>query len=176
MRLDEAVALIQPAIEGHEGTWADLGAGSGLFTRALLELLGPDSRVIAVDVHAGAVEELSRLAQDSGRVSAVQADFSGDLVLKQPLDGMLLANSLHFVKDAAGVLTKLVKLLRPGGRVVLVEYDRRSASRWVPYPVSISDLPRLAAAAGLTRFTVVESRPSNYEGIIYVATGTLASP
>jgi hypothetical protein len=62
-----------------------------------------------------------------------------------------------------------VARLRPRGRVVLVEYDRRAASRWVPYPIAIAGLPALAKAAELGKFTVVESRPSNYEGLIYAA-------
>lgn len=53
--------------------------------------------------------------------------------------------------------------------MVLVEYDRRAASRWVPHPISITSLGKLALTAGLSKFRVVESRPSNYEGIIYCA-------
>ena len=174
MHLDDAVALIQPAVAGYEGSWADLGAGSGLFTRALVQLLGPDGRVFAVDSSASAIADLERTATSFPNVTVVQADITGTLAFPAPLDGILLANALHFVKDAGRALAQLATLLRPGGRVALVEYDRRSASRWVPYPIAIVDLPKLAEAAGLTRFTVVESRPSNYEGIIYVATGTLA--
>lgn len=169
MHLDDAVTLIQPAVFGHDGIWADLGAGSGLFTRALEQVLSSESHIIAVDSSASAFAELERLASHSANVTALRADFTGNLSFREPLDGILLANSLHFVKDATTVLASLVRLLRPGGRVVLVEYDRRSASRWVPFPIGIADLPRLAVAAGLTKFTVVESRPSDYEGIIYAA-------
>jgi SAM-dependent methyltransferase len=169
MRVEDAVALIKPAVLMHEGIWADLGAGAGLFTRALMHVLGSDSHVIAVDSDPAAFQELERLASGTAKLTALHADFTSGVTFELPLDGILLANSLHFVKDGGAMLAPLVKLLRPGGRVVLVEYDRRSASRWVPYPIAISDLPALAEAAGLTRFTVVESRPSNYEGIIYAA-------
>lgn len=169
MRVEDAVGLIQPAILMHDGVWADLGAGMGLFTRALAQVLSPESHVIALDSDATAVAELERLATGSANVTAMHADFTGELTFESPLDGILIANSLHFVKDSGAVLARLVTLLRPGGRVVLVEYDRRSASRWVPYPIAISALPALAKAAGLPKFTVVESRPSNYEGIIYTA-------
>jgi SAM-dependent methyltransferase len=172
MRVEDAIALIQPAVLEHDGTWADLGAGNGLFTRALAQLLSTESHVIAVDSDPAAFAELERLASGSAKVTAMHADLTSDFSFAQPLDGILLANALHFVKDSGAVLARLVKLLRPGGRVVLVEYDRRPASRWVPFPVAINDLPTLAAAAGLTRFTVVESRPSNYEGIIYAAVAT----
>jgi hypothetical protein len=83
---------------------------------------------------------------------SVEADFTRPFALggleKGALDGMLSANALHFVRDAESVLPQLAAWLRPGGRVVLIEYDRRPASRWVPYPIPIERLPTLAAAAG----------------------------
>jgi SAM-dependent methyltransferase len=169
VQLDDAIALIRSAVAGHEGAWADLGAGRGTFTRALAAILGAESRIYAVDTDANAIAELQSWAKaEAPNVSAMAGDFTTELELPT-LDGILLANALHFVRDRIGVLSRLTKLLRPGGRVVLVEYDRRAASRWVPHPISIASLPALASAAGLTRFTVSESRPSNYEGIIYTA-------
>ena len=174
MQLADAVALIRDAVEGGGNRWADLGAGRGTFTRALAEVLGSDARVVAVDREAGAVAELEELARTTATVEVIEGDFTQELALP-PLDGILLANTLHFVKDAGAVLARLVKHLEAGGRVVIVEYDRRAASRWVPYPIGIADLPKLAAAAKLSRFTVTDSRPSNYEGTIYCAVAQLSN-
>lgn len=171
MKTSDATDLIRSAIPQTGGTWADLGAGGGTFTRALVELLGEQGRVYAVDNSAQAIAALTEWsAASASNVTVVHGDFTDELpALPGNLDGILLANSLHFVRDGGAVLARLARLLRPGGRVVIVEYDRRAASRWVPYPVSIASLASLADAAGLTRPRVVESRPSNYEGIIYVA-------
>jgi ubiquinone/menaquinone biosynthesis C-methylase UbiE len=171
VQLEDAVALIKSSVSGRDGIWADLGAGRGTFTRALVEILGPNSRIIAVDRDAASVAEIESWARESApNVVAMRGDFTEAMTLPgTPVDGILLANALHFVKDQARVLSRLAQLLRPGGRVVLVEYDRRAASRWVPHPIAISALQPLAAAAGLGKFTVSESRPSNYEGIIYTA-------
>ena len=173
MQIDDAVALIRSAVEGHDGRWADLGAGRGTFTRALARILSADSRIVAVDRDADALAEIERWAKaEAPNVTTAQGDFTGELVLPESpaaFDGLLLANALHFDKEPGAVLARLTKLLSPAGRVVLVEYDRRAASRWVPHPIAIASLGTLAEAAGLSKFRVVESRPSNYEGIIYCA-------
>jgi hypothetical protein len=52
---------------------------------------------------------------------------------------------------------------------VLVEYDRRAASRWVPYPIPTARLPALAGSAGLSPFTVTATRRSAFGGVLYAA-------
>jgi hypothetical protein len=82
----------------------------------------------------------------------------------------LFANSLHFVADAAVVLNRLVGLITPDGRVVVVEYDRRSANPWVPHPIGSDRWPDLAATAGLVNPRVTARRESIYAGELYVGT------
>jgi SAM-dependent methyltransferase len=169
---DEALDFLAPAIATRGGVWADLGAGDGTFTRGLAELLGPTSRIYAVDRDAGAVEALRRWAASApATVIPVAGDFS--LAFEPPrstlLDGMLFANSLHYVRDAQAVLTRLVAWLKPGGRVVFVEYDRRTPNQWVPFPIPVATLPALTAAAGLSTPSIVGTRPSIYQGELYVA-------
>jgi ubiquinone/menaquinone biosynthesis C-methylase UbiE len=174
MKTAEAVALIERAVRGRGSAWWDLGAGDGTFTRALAEILGSQSTIVAVDRDAHAIAGLKQWSEKSApNVYPVLADFTQTEELRarkhRPPDGMLLANSLHFVSDADDALARLVAMLRPRGRVVLVEYDRRAASKWVPYPVPVDRLPSLAAAAGLSEPVVVATRPSRYQGTIYAA-------
>lgn len=173
MNTPEAVELIGAVIP-RGGTWADIGAGEGVFTRALAELLGPEGRIFAIDRDARAIAALERWAvQDGVRVIPLTADFTEPLELlgveAAGLDGMLLANALHFVPDAGSVLARLTALVRPGGRVIVAEYDGRRANQWVPHPLPSAALPELAAAAGLTPFEIIATRPSAYGGMIYVA-------
>jgi ubiquinone/menaquinone biosynthesis C-methylase UbiE len=169
----EAVALIEAAVPRAGNMWADIGAGDGTFTRALVEILGKDATVYAVDRDTRALASLRRWASREGaNVVVVEADFTQSFELgrgEAELDGFLAANALHFVRDVDVVLRRLVGLLRPGGRAVVVEYDRRAANRWVPYPIGSDRLPALAASAGLSAPTITATRPSAFGGVLYVA-------
>jgi len=170
MNTHEAAELIRTAVTGCEGAWADLGAGSGTFTRALVEILGPTARVRAVDRDTGALAGLGRWAKKNAPgVTTLAADFTRPLDLPV-LDGMLLANALHFVADARTTLAHLAAHLRPGGRVVVVEYDGRGPNRWVPYPIPAARWPELVTAAGLTSPAIRARRPSLFGGDLYVGT------
>jgi len=164
----DAESLIAAAVPRIAGVWADIGAGDGTFTLALLRRLGPGSRVFAIDRDRKA---LSRLA--SGDVITVVADLAHPFTLPgdppPQLDGMVFANVLHYFRDPDDLVSRLVPWLGPAGRVVIVEYDGRRANRWVPYPIPRSQLTDLVQRAGLQPPTITAERPSAYGGTIYVA-------
>jgi ubiquinone/menaquinone biosynthesis C-methylase UbiE len=174
MNRRDAVELIREAIPRREGAWADLGCGDGTITRALAELVGPNSRIYAVDRDATAISALARGASvDATQVIPVVADFARPFELPglggATLEGILLANALHYVREADTVLARLAEWLRPGGRIVIVEYDQTNATQWVPYPIPTSRLHVLAASAGLSPFVLTASRPSAFGGTLYTA-------
>jgi ubiquinone/menaquinone biosynthesis C-methylase UbiE len=166
MNQRDARSLIATAVSGGGRVWADIGAGTGTFTRALRSLLGPDSRIYAVDNDPDAITALEKLGDG---VIPVQADFSRAFSLPEKLDGMLLANALHFVPNPGAVLERLAKLIKPGGRVVIVEYDRRAANPWVPHPIESNRWPALATAADLSGAQITSRRRSEYASELYVA-------
>ncbi|HEU0015094.1 MAG TPA: class I SAM-dependent methyltransferase [Longimicrobium sp.] len=170
MRESEALTLLRAAVPAADGeTWADLGAGTGTFTRALAALVGASGRVIAVDADDGALAALrSWPARSAAPVTLLRGDFTRPLDLP-PLDGVVMANALHFIADAAAVLSRVAFHLKPGGRLVVIEYEGRRPSRWVPYPVSIARLGELAVTAGFTAPTIAATRPSAFGGRMYVA-------
>ena len=60
MEQHEAIALIGDGVTSDGGVWADLGAGTGVFTRAIASLLGSYGTVYAIDRDAGSLSELSK--------------------------------------------------------------------------------------------------------------------
>jgi len=151
------------------GRLADLGAGTGAFTLALAELVGPGGEVIAVDRDRGALRQLEHaLRAGVAAVRTLAADFTKPIDLSS-LDGIVMANSLHFVNDKAPVLALVHRMLKPSGRVLLVEYDADKGNHWVPHPLSFETWRALADAKGFSGTRRLASVPSRFLGRIYCA-------
>jgi len=151
------------------GTWADLGAGAGAFTFALAELVGRGGEVIAVDRDRGALRDLEHALRSGGAtVRSLAADFTKPIDLAS-LDGVVMANSLHFVRDKAPVLALVHKMLKPFGRLLLVEYDADGGNAWVPHPMSFETWRDLADANGFSGTRKLASVPSRFLGRIFSA-------
>lgn len=175
MTQDEAIALIGEAV-GPGEAWVELGAGMGTFTRALATRVGRAGTVWAVDRREDAVRVLGTLdAPDAAPVRAVRADFTEPLDLPS-LDGILMANALHFVPDPKPLLRTLVAHLRPGGRFLVVEYDLSRGSPWVPYPVPPSRFRKLTSEVGLDDVREIGRRRSSFGREMYAAVGSRARP
>ncbi len=165
------VGLLRPGIGPPGGTWADIGSGDGAFTLALADLLGPGARIVSVDRDAGA---LRRQAEEVARrfpeveLDARVADFTQPLDMPA-LDGLVMANSLHFVRSKEPVVRALAAAVRPGGRFLLVEYDADRGNPWVPFPVSFRSWEQVASASGLSDTRLLGRVPSRFLGAIYSA-------
>jgi SAM-dependent methyltransferase len=173
MRPAEAAEFLRPGVDPRHRVWADLGAGSGTFTQALRQLLGSGATIYAVDADRNAVARLRQLASTSSEativpVAADVADLASSAELDNVTwDAVLLANVLHYFVDPVRVLDDVASRIRPGGRVVLIEYDRTTANPWVPHPIPSTRARDLASSAGLDWQGVVAERPSRYHGTMY---------
>jgi ubiquinone/menaquinone biosynthesis C-methylase UbiE len=173
----DLVALLVDAITDRGGRWAELGAGEGNFTLALADLLGPAAHITAVDRDAGALKTLAE--QMRKRFPDVQlrtesADFTRPLDLSG-LDGIVMANSLHFVRDKGPVLQLVRNMLRPGGELVVVEYGSDRGNPWVPHPFSYERWEKMAAQAGFDRTRLLRTIPSRHLGSMYSAVSYVPS-
>lgn len=164
------VHLIERGVQGAGQVWADLGAGRGAFTLALAELLGT-GEIHGVDRDRHALRELMRKMSrgfPAVRLVCHEADFTRSMELP-PLDGIVMANSLHFVQHKTGLLSQVRSYLKPTGRLILVEYNTDRGNRWVPYPLTYQTWTRQAAASGFVRTRLLATHPSSFLGEFYAA-------
>lgn len=164
--MDDWSSLIQGAFSGISGPqrWADLGCGKGTFTYALGNLLPDGSILYAIDARP---QELNKRAGGAD-VTFQQRDFVREQLPLSDLDGIMLANSLHYVRDKSVLIRKLSNYCKPLHTFLVVEYDTLTANPWVPYPVDFKTLSALFQRAG---YQVVQlgQRKSRYGGNLYAA-------
>ncbi len=144
MKFRDAVAMLSGADLSSLGltTWADLGCGDGTFTVALAEVLAPGSVIHAMDVDASALRRIPASHQGVS-IAVYRGDFTSQPWPFGDLDGVLMANSLHFVRDQEAFLRVCAASMREARRFLVVEYDTDRSNPWVPYPVSRARLGSL---------------------------------
>jgi hypothetical protein len=88
--------------------------------------------------------------------------------------GKRMWQALHFQPRPAqeSVVRQIRSYLRPGGHLILVEYDTDQGNPWVPYPLSFSTWQALAERCGFGSVSLLAARPSRFLGLIYAAVST----
>ncbi len=162
MELQDAITLINEKSMNRQvnAVWADLGCGSGLFSYALANLLPGGSTIYAIDKSNTALTR--RANPKNNLIKHQQLDFSKDKLHLSNLDGILMANSIHFIEDKMAVIHKLGKNIKEGGSFLIVEYDTDIPNRWVPFPVNFLSLRKLFEAAGYAQVSKIGERPSSF--------------
>lgn len=172
---DEAVDLISGGrLTTSLGpvTWADLGCGDGTFTLALASLLPAGSTIHAADQDAAALRALPDEFHGS-RIVHHHADFTRQPWPFADLDGILMANSLHYVRHQNAFVRECAAQLRAHHQFLIVEYDLRLGNPWVPYPLDHSAALQLFRDLGYTSLSLLGTRPSRYQrGSLYSVLAT----
>jgi ubiquinone/menaquinone biosynthesis C-methylase UbiE len=172
MNHTDHVNLLRPANLLQGGTYADFGAGGGAFTLALRELIGPDATIYAVDKNRGSLNELESNHRarfnTTDNLILLKQDFSRHLDLP-PLDGIVMANSLHFFRSKEKILRHIRGFLKPNGVLLLVEYNVDSGNLWVPYPLAFETFHALASRAGFNEAHLLAKAPSRFLKEFYSA-------
>jgi tRNA A58 N-methylase Trm61 len=153
------------------GTWADFGSGTGAFTLALAELIGPSGALHSIERDEYAIRQQQRAMHDrfpDRRVHYHTADFTRPIDLPA-LDGLVIANALHFYRQPLSIVQRLKAFLKSGGRFVIVEYNVEQGNSAVPYPISLEHWVELAASAGFAHTERLATRPSRFLKEFYSA-------
>jgi ubiquinone/menaquinone biosynthesis C-methylase UbiE len=172
MNHNDHVNLLKPANLPQGGAWADFGAGAGAFTLALRELVGPSAEIYAVDKDRSRLNDLEREYRnrfgEPKNLHSITGDFTKPLDLPA-LNGVVMANSLHFFKEKKKVLEHVRTFLKPEGLLLLVEYNVDSGNPWVPYPLTFETWCALALRTGFNEPRLLTKRPSSFLREFYSA-------
>lgn len=155
-------------------TVADVGAGTGYFEPYLSRAVGPEGRVLAVDLEPDMVKWLDERARREGlaNVRAVQADAADPKLPEAAVDRVLVVDTWHHIEDRVAYSRKLARALKPGGSVTIVDFTKESPhgppphARLSPEEV-MADLkagglePSVITAASLPHQFVVTARRAN---------------
>ena len=112
-------------------TFVDVGAGTGYFTRAAAEIVGPEGRALAVDSSA---EMLAILKANNGthRIQSLQSSDYEIPLESGSADMVLVAFVLHENEDRPRLLAELRRLLKPDGRILILEWKKQDEQHGPP--------------------------------------------
>lgn len=105
-------------------TIADIGCGSGYYTRRLAKAVGPQGTVYAVDIQPEMIEIMKGLAKQEGlgNIVPVLGETASPRLPEASVDWILLVDVYHEFQAPEPMLAEMLKCLKAGGRVALVEY------------------------------------------------------
>lgn len=161
---EERTDLLVAALDLKPGmVVADIGAGTGFLSRRMAAKVGPGGRVLAVDVQPEMVEMLQKLARQDG-LAQIQPSLGAEDDVRLPaesVDTAVMVDVYHELAFPREVLNSIVRALKPGGKVVFVEYRAEDAR--VPikplHKMSEVQVRREAEAAPLVWERTVETLP-----------------
>jgi ubiquinone/menaquinone biosynthesis C-methylase UbiE len=166
---------------------ADVGAGSGFFTFRLSPRVGPTGRVIAVDIDDDALDELREDAARAGltNIETILSERDDPRLPPQSVDGVLIVNAYHEMRDYEAMLAGIRQALRPDGRLVIVDnpprYPSQSRRRQTQqHDIAIEIVVGELEAAGFDVIrqdpTFIDDRRAGQEDWLVVAVGRPPTP
>jgi ubiquinone/menaquinone biosynthesis C-methylase UbiE len=107
-------------------TLADIGAGTGLFTRLFADEVGPDGRVLAVDIAKNFLEYIDRINRESGRNNVQTLQCSAEATMLPPLsvDVAYICDTYHHFEFPLKTMRSVHAAMKPSGRVILIDFKR----------------------------------------------------
>lgn len=148
----------------------DVASGSGNYSLAIAGAMPADGRVYAVDLWEEGIQELRRRAAEMGllNVDAAVADVSRGIPLADAsVDVCLMATALHdLVEEHAGegALNEIARVIRPQGRLVILEFKKIDGPPGPPLGVRLSpeQLDEIVTPAGFEKIRSMEAGPYLY--------------
>jgi ubiquinone/menaquinone biosynthesis C-methylase UbiE len=163
LKMDEIVAKLR--LKPGESV-ADIGAGSGLFEVPLAKAVSPGGKVYAVDIDEGFFPQIKRKADEAhvNNVETVLGKLTYPNLPSRNVDMVFLHDVLHHIQDRAGYLKSVAGYLKPGGRVVVIDYEAGQGPHKAQPDLQVSreQLGAWAKAAGLKQAEDLKMFPDRY--------------
>ncbi|HTN71507.1 MAG TPA: methyltransferase domain-containing protein [Methylomirabilota bacterium] len=107
---------------------ADLGSGGGYFTFRLAKAVGATGRVYAVDIDPDMTDLLAKQAKQEnvGNIEVILAKANDPLLPATGIDLIFTVDTYHHIGNRVSYFANLRKVLRPGGRIAVIDFDRRA--------------------------------------------------
>jgi ubiquinone/menaquinone biosynthesis C-methylase UbiE len=142
---------------------ADLGAGSGYFTFRMAPKVGKTGKVLAVEIQDAMLNTLQAraAAMKATNVEVVRGTEIDPHLPVNSINLVLLVDVYHEMSYPFEVMTRVREALKPGGRVVFVEYRKEDPAIRIKevHKMSVEQLEREMNAVGLVRVRTVETLP-----------------
>jgi len=113
---------------------ADVGAGTGIFLSDLAQKVSPRGKVFAVDISPQFIEELQAMKEKENlsQVEVVLGDLNKTNLKKNSVETILVVDTYHHFDDPEAMLLDFQKILRPKGKLVIVDFDKTPKARdWI---------------------------------------------
>lgn len=141
---------------------ADIGAGSGLFTRPFARVVGGEGTVYAVDIDPDMLSHIEATArkEELDNVRTVLGKAT-DPTVPEPVELAFMCDMLHQVPDKAAYLEAVVQYLRPGGRIAVIDLEGNWPSR-PDMHYGEADLEAMMTALGYVRVGAYDFVPAHF--------------
>lgn len=132
---------------------ADIGSGSGLFSRPMARAVSPGGKVYAVDVDRELLEHVARTSREEGidNLVAVLGHEDSPGLAPGTIDLAFICDTLHHIRNRESYLINLRRVLKPGGRVAIIDFTDGWPASHQSMKFGLEDLDRWAGQAGLLK-------------------------
>ena len=143
---------------------ADIGSGSGLFARPLARAVGAAGRVYAVDVDPELLQHVARTAaeQKLENITTVLGAADAPGLPAGSVDLAFICDTLHHIENRESYLAAVRTILKPDGRVAIIDFSTGWPNGHESMRYSLQDLARWSADAGLVKVSEHDTVPGNY--------------